>query len=368
MNRGGAETLIMNLYRHMDRRKVQFDFLTCKEGVYDEEIKSLGGVVHRMPYVTEAGHRGYMRSLKQFFVAHHYQVVHAHMDRMSGLVIREAKKAAVPIRIVHSHNTASEGGFLSKGYKYYAGRSIKTDHTHLYACSQAAADWLFQKDASQAHILKNGIDIDTFLFNESSRRQIRTALNIPDNAFVLGHVGRFNKQKNHDGLIEIFAEVHQQLPHAILLLAGDGVLKKKIQSRVNALGLNNHVRFLGVRENIPELLHAFDLFVFPSLHEGLPVTLIEAQAAGLPCLISDTITSEVDLNLHLVHYLPLSDHAAWSDAIQLLSYRTQARLISGEALKQHGYDIKQTAADLQDAYLSYGSEDHEAAHNIHAYV
>ncbi len=165
MNRGGAETLIMNLYRNIDRTKVQFDFLTCKEGVFDSEIHEMGGKIHRIPYVTEVGHSGYVKELDLFFKEHpDYEIVHSHLDKMSGLVLRAAKKAEIPVRIAHSHNTQSEGGIGAKGYKWLVGRYINWNATHMFACSEVAAKWLFGSQAHKASILKNGIECDKFQF------------------------------------------------------------------------------------------------------------------------------------------------------------------------------------------------------------
>lgn len=232
MNRGGAETLIMNLYRNIDRSKVQFDFLTCKEGVFDEEIVKLGGKVHRISYVTDVGHRGYIKALNTFFSSHpQYKIVHSHMDKMSGLVLRSAKKARVPVRIAHSHNTSSEGGATAKIYKWYAGKSIGTCATHLLACSNAAARWLFADKADTAKILKNGIDCDRFLFRPEIRKQVRKELQIEQEAFVIGHVGRFAYQKNHTYLIDLFAQLTQFRPNSILLLAGEGPLRLEMEKK-----------------------------------------------------------------------------------------------------------------------------------------
>lgn len=353
MNRGGAETLIMNLYRNMDRSKVQFDFLTCKEGVFDEEIKQLGGIVHRIPYVTDVGHRGYIHALRSFFATHQqYQIVHSHMDKMSGFVLREAKRSGIPIRIAHSHNTSSEGGTLVKIYKWYAGRSILSCATHLLACSNAAAKWLFERESSVAEVLKNGIEYDRFAFSLETREEIRKELGLHEDTFVIGHVGRFAHQKNHSFLIEIFVQLLKVKPNSILVLAGDGPLRSKIEQKVKELHIENCVKFLGVRSEIHHLLQAFDVFLFPSLHEGLPVTLIEAQGAGLPCIISDTITKEVDLGLDLVNYISLHDQNAWLEEINRIVLRHASRSIREKALYDAGYDIKHTAKLTRNFYLT----------------
>lgn len=352
MNRGGAETLIMNLYRNIDRTKVQFDFLTCKEGAFDSEIEELGGRIHRIPYVTEVGHFGYVKVLKSFFNQHsYYKIVHSHMDKMSGLVLREAKKANVAVRIAHSHNTSSEGGISTKLYKSISGSYINGNATHLFACSKEAGKWLFGDQLQNTTILKNGIEPLKFQYSESIRNSLREELDLSKDTLVIGHVGRFNHQKNHVFLIDIFSNLKEKHPNSFLLLVGDGILKSEIKRKVDSLGLSDSVIFLGIRDDIHKLLHAFDVFVFPSLHEGLPVTLVEAQGAGLPCVISDNITSEVDMGLGLIQHLPFNDKNQWVENI-LKSYPCK-RVIALEALSSNGYDIKNTAHNIEASYISF---------------
>lgn len=353
MNRGGAETLIMNLYRNLDRSKVKFDFLTNKEGVFDEEIVELGGKVHRVPYVTDIGHTGYIKALDTFFSSHQeYKIVHSHMDKMSGFVLRSARRAGIPIRIAHSHNTSSEGGIAAKMYKWYAGKYVFPCATHLLACSNAAARWLFAEKATTAKILKNGIECDKFTFSPQIRNQVREELQLHQDTFIVGHVGRFAHQKNHSFLIDVFAQLINLKPNSILLLAGDGPLRLQIEKKVAELNLERNVKFLGIRSDINRLLQAFDVFVFPSIHEGLPVTLIEAQGAGLPCIISDTITREVDLGMNLVEYFPITDERIWIEKINSVVSRSITRNVSDQALFEKGYDIKNTAELTQDFYLA----------------
>jgi glycosyltransferase involved in cell wall biosynthesis len=354
MNRGGAETLIMNLYRNIDRSKVQFDFLTCREGVFDAEIKELGGTIHRIPYVNEVGHFNYIKSLNHFFANHNdYKIVHSHLNRMSGFVVRAAKKYGVKNCITHSHNTGGEGGILAKGYKWYSGLYIPSHSDYTFACSRAAADWLFGDRSKEATLLNNGIEPEMFIYSPEVRKKKRMELGIGDQ-LVIGHVGRFNKQKNHKFLIEVFAKFVKRKPESILLLCGDGVLRKEMQKRVIELNLQEKVKFLGVRNDIDQLLQAFDLFVFPSLHEGLPVTLIEAQAAGIPCFISDEITREVDLSLDLIKFLKLTSIDLWVGELEkfMLETKELRHISKHEALRDKGYDIKYTANWLEDFYLS----------------
>lgn len=354
MNRGGAETLIMNLYRNIDRSKVQFDFLTCKEGVFDSEIREMGGKVHRIPYVTDVGHFGYIKALNQFFASQSdYQIVHSHMNQMSGFVLRAAKKAGVPIRIVHSHNTSTEGGAAAKLYKSYAGKFIMSCSTHLLACSNEASKWLFSNRSTKAKILKNGIECDRFAFSQTIREEVRKELDLLDTQFVIGHVGRFTHQKNHPFLIDIFAEFNKQVPKSVLLLVGDGPLRRQIEQKIAHLKLEQKVKFLGIRSDIARLLQSFDVFAFPSFYEGLPVSLIEAQSSGLPCVISDVISKEVDMGLNLIEYLPINDSSKWVEKFAEISVnKDHDRQVPTEQFAKNGYDIKNTAYSTQDFYFT----------------
>jgi glycosyltransferase involved in cell wall biosynthesis len=353
MNRGGAETLIMNLYRNIDRSKVQFDFLTCKEGVFDREIIELGGVIHRIPYINEAGHFGYINALNQFFANHNdYMIVHSHLNKMSGLVVRAAKKYGIRHCITHSHNTGGEGGMLAKLYKWYSGLFIFSNSDHTFACSQTAAEWLFGSKAKDTKLLNNGIEPEMFRYSPEVRRMKRMELGV-NRKLVIGHVGRFTNQKNHPFLIEVFAEFVKRRPDSVLLLCGDGTLRKDMEQRVKGLNIQEKVKFLGVRSDIPQLLQAFDLFLFPSLHEGLPVTLIETQAAGIPCFLSDEITREVDLGLGLMKFLKITSKDIWISELEKFEVETVDRNTSKlKNLRERGYDIKTTAKWLEDFYLS----------------
>jgi len=352
MNRGGAETLIMNLYRNIDRSKIQFDFLTCKEGVFDQEILDLGGKIHRIPYITDGGHFHYIKNLKQFFKENnHYRIVHSHMDKMSGFVLNAALKAGIPIRIAHSHSTQSEGSVTEKVYKSYAGSYIFGSASHLLACSTEAAKWLFSKQSMNAIILKNGIDVEKFKFSPSIRSQVRNQLQIDDETFVIGHVGRFYETKNHSFLIDIFANVIRYQSNSKLILAGDGPLRKKIEGKVEELGLVDKVIFTGVYDKINELLQSFDIFVFPSIFEGFGIAVLEAQGSGLPCIISDTMSDEVDLGINLIDTLSLENKDLWVEKVVNLYNIKNDRKNNCQAIIKRGYDITSIAKSVSDFYM-----------------
>lgn len=353
MNRGGAETLIMNLYRNIDRSKIQFDFLTCKEGVFDSEIKNLGGQIYQIPYISDVGHWEYVRELKNFFIANaHYKIVHSHLDKMSGLVLRAAKQAGIPIRISHSHNTRSEGGRVARLYKWFVGNYIVPNSTHLVACSSDASNWLFKEKKTSTMILNNGIDPDKFIFSSEIRKTIRNELNIEDTQFVLGHVGRFNDQKNHLFLLDVFSQFNSEEKNSVLILVGDGDLRPEIEKKIKDLNLEGKVQLLGIRSDINHVLQAFDLFIFPSLHEGLPVSLVEAQGAGLPCVISDHISQEVDLGFKLIEYASLSNQSSWLEKIKNIKSTQIDRNGVLDLLLKSGFNIRNTAGFLEDYYFS----------------
>jgi glycosyltransferase involved in cell wall biosynthesis len=354
MNRGGAETLIMNLYRNIDRSKVQFDFLTCKKGVFDPEILEMGGRIYNIPYVTEIGHSGYLKALNTFFKEHSsYQIVHSHLDKMSGLVLREARKIGVPIRIAHSHSTRSEGEFLKVLYKWYIGTLIEKGATHLFACSSESGEWINSRKSKRVNIINNGIDCDKFSFRKKTREKIRNDLNIDFDTFVIGHVGRFSHPKNHSFLINLFNEFIKLKPNSILLLVGDGELKPHIQNQILKYNIQDSVKFLGLREDIHAVLQSFDLFLFPSLYEGLPVTLIEAQASGVPCLISNEITKEVDMGVNLIDFLPLNNQTIWLEKInKISSEKYRKRPATSNVLRDKGFDVKETTKNVEKLYLS----------------
>lgn len=353
LSHGGYESLVMNLYRCIDREKLQFDFISSFPGVYEEEIRALGGKIHRIPFITQKGPFVYTRELDRVLREHpEYTIVHSHMDKFSGLVMARAKKAGVPVRIAHSHNTQNEGGLAFQLVKDHYGRMVLPNATHLFACSEAAAQWMFGSKACDAHILKNGVDPEKFSQTLSQRSAARAELELREDALVFGHVGRFTEQKNHRYLLDIFAAIHAMQPGAVLLLIGTGPLLEEMQKKAADLGLGDAVRFLGAREDIPRLLAAMDGFLFPSLHEGLPVTLVEAQASGLPVVASKAITPEVCVT-DLVKQLDLADSPeVWAKAaVSFAGSVRSCRSCPLEELRLAGYDIHDTAKKLEDFYL-----------------
>ena len=202
---GGAENFIMNLYRNIDQQKIQFDFLVSDKGIFDDEIKKLGGKIYYIKYITEIGQFKYVKELTSFFMNHsEYTIIHSHLDQVSGIVLETANKCHIPNRIAHSHNTKNTNNFMIKIYKKYLQSKINKNATHYFACGEEAAKWLYKKKFKEAVIVPNSIDLQRFNFDEEQRNHIRQELNIDKNALIIGHIGRFTKQKNHKFLIEIF--------------------------------------------------------------------------------------------------------------------------------------------------------------------
>lgn len=349
MNRGGAETLIMNLFRNIDRSKIMFDFLVQSEqkGDFEDEIISLGGKLHRIKYVTDVGCLGYLKELNKFFAEHkEYKIVHSHMNSLSGLILKAAKNQGIPNRIAHSHNTKNSGNILIKTYKFLIAGYIKNAATNYFACSEKAGKWLFRNvEKKKIEVIYNGIDTGIFKFDKKLRDEKRKELKL-ENKLVIGHVGAFTKQKNHKFIIKIFSELYKKNDSAHLVLVGDGPLKKQIDKLVTFYKLENCVEFLGIRKDINALMNAFDIFLFPSLYEGLPVVLVEAQFCGLSCLIAGDIGKEADIGMNLL----ISIDSIKETELWVKGLLETKRIIQEIHLVNTIFDIKGTAKALSNKY------------------
>ena len=348
MERGGLEAMLMNYYRHIDRNKVQFDFLVHRQerAAFDDEIEALGGRIHRLPRLVPWS-PSYLRALNGFFSEHpEYQIVHVHQDCLSSVILKAAAQHHVPVRIAHSHS-ANQDKNLKYPIKLWYKHFIPRYATHLFACGQIAGDWMFHGAPYQ--IIHNAIDAAAYAYDPAKRNAVRSQLDV-QNKLVIGHVGRFNQPKNHPFLLKIVAALLKQEPDAVLLLVGGGADQEKIQAKAQAMGLTDHIRFLGVRSDVANLMQAMDIFVFPSLFEGLPVTMVEAQAAGLPCIISNKVPPECILTEGLVEICSLqSTPDAWADMIQ--AKRSFTRTDRRSEIAARGFDIATEAVKLQEFYL-----------------
>lgn len=349
MGRGGLETMIMNYYRHIDRTKVQFDFLVHRSFTadYDNEILALGGNIYRIPKLNPFSPL-YFRALDSFFSEHHYDIVHSHLDCLSAYPLKIAEKHGVKTRIAHAHN-ADQDHNLKYLIKAYAKRRIPRYATDFFACSQAAGQWMFPGQRFQ--VMKNAIDVRQYIYNPETERKMKEKFGL-QNKFLIGHVGRFSPQKNHNFLIDIFQYVEKSEKSAVLLLLGAGDRKEKIESKVRQLGLQDKVIFLGSRDDIPEVLQALDVFVFPSLYEGFSIAVTEAQAAGLPCILSDRVPRECKLTEN-VEFLSLDlSPREWAEHI--IRYKGMPKENQFDVICNAGYDIEENAKQLENFYLSRG--------------
>lgn len=351
LNRGGSETAIMNVYRNIDRKKVQFDFIvhTNERCDYEDEIESLGGYIYRFSRYKISNHWKYQKEWGKFFANHpEYKIIHGQYYTISSIYFQVAKKYGL-MCIAHSH-IAQVKGKRALFIKILA-HPLRHISDYLFACSKVAGLWLYGKRAiknNNFHIIKNAIDTKQFIFNQDIRLKLRVELKFIDK-FVIGHVGRFTNQKNHLFLINIFKKVHEKNDKSILLLIGEGNLKKSMEKRIFDLGLSDSVIFTGVRPDVAQLMQAMDIFVLPSLYEGLGIVAVEAQAAGLHCIVSDTIPRDAYLT-ELIEPLSLKDSISiWVNRI--LKYTDCERENTSQDIKNGGYDIVETAKWLENFYI-----------------
>lgn len=349
MGRGGLETMLMNYYRHIDRSRVQFDFLVHRpfEADYDAEIHALGGKIYRVSRLIPWS-RAYRAELRAFWGAHpEYRVVHVHQDCLSAVALQCAQDCGVPVRIAHSHNSSQTWNIKYPIKRYYM-KQIPAAATHLFACGRKAGDWMFGGHPYQ--VLPNAIEVLDYRYDPRLARQVRQELGL-GNGLVVGHVGNANPAKNHPFLLEIFAALYQKRPDAHLLLVGGGT--ERFRAKARSLGVEDSVLFAGVRADVPQMLQAMDVFVFPSLYEGLPVALLEAQAAGLPCVISDQVPPECVVTSELVTTLPLhKPPQQWAD--EILKKQGAPRMDHSAELRAAGYDIETAAKALEEFYWQQG--------------
>ena len=359
MNRGGAEAMIMNLYRHIDREKIQFDFVehTTEKAAFDEEIISMGGKIYHCPKYTVTNHFQYCQWWNNFFLEHasEYSVVHGHIGSTAAIYLKIAKNYRM-YTIAHSHNTKGKIGIKNLLYRCmsYPTRFISD---YFFACSkQACIDRYGKKvsrDNSKHKILNNAIDTKTYKYDTKTRNECRKEF-VLDNEIVIGHVGRFVIEKNHEFLVEVFRKILNNNKNVKLLLVGDGPLKKEVLQQVKTVGIQDNVIFAGIRSDVNRVLQRMDVFVMPSLFEGLPVSLVEAQATGLPCVISDTIPEDCHIT-DLVSTLKLQDSTElWAEHI--LSRVKEIRKDYSPEIQKAGFDITETSKWLEEFYIEHSRE------------
>ncbi len=344
----GISSMVMNYMKHFDPQKVIYDFVVWNDVRDDikERVEKCGRKIYKLPNRTRSP-INYYYALKTLIKNDYYPIVHAH-GNSSTLYIEmlAAKQAGVNVRISHCHNSTCAHMLLHRLLKW----PFMHSYSHAFACSKKAGEWLFD---GPFEIVTNGIELDRFSYKKHIRDKVRNELGLSGKK-VIGHIGIFNIAKNHEFLIDIFANLVKRDNSYRLVLIGEGRLKNKVRDKVRKLGLNDYLLFLGSRNDVQNLLQAIDLFVMPSRYEGLPFVLIEAQAAGLPCVVSKNITEEVNIT-GLLKYVSLEQPPEyWANEIEKMPNidREMASIKACEALRNAGYDIKVEAKKLENRYLS----------------
>lgn len=359
---GGAESRIMDIYRNIDRNKIQFDFLVHQNGAvrkpefFDEEIRALGGRIFILPKFKVYNYLSYRRAVKRFFSKYHeFAVVQGHMTSTAAVYLPIAAKAGVPVTAAHARSAG-----VDKGIKGIVTRLLRLPllkkADYCFACSKEAGIAVFGRkweNSAKAVTLPNAIDAEKFIYNEAKRNALRTGLGV-NGCYVIGHVGRFHYAKNHEYLIEIFASLHEKLKRqgkrAALLLLGEGGGMAAAKEQAERLGLSEDILFVGNKKDVESYYQAMDYFVFPSRFEGLPGTVIEAQAAGLRCMVSDRITPEVGIS-RLVHFESIEKNpAVWADYITENAW--YERTDRYETIVNAGFDVKKQALKMERFYMT----------------
>jgi glycosyltransferase EpsF len=357
MDRGGAETLVMNIYRNIDREKVQFDFVVSSSDVghYDNEIYNLGGSIFRVPSPKNVlSLPQYIRAIKEILISHKYHVVHSHVHFFSGIIALIVKLNGISKVITHSHTTndGQTNNFKRKVYRAVMRYLILENSSYYLGCSELASEHLFGKvDGLKNVQINNGVNIDRLKSTSKNRDIMLNDLGIPRDSYIIGNIGRFVEVKNHHFLLEVFKEILERRENSYLLLVGTGHLQGEIKKKAEFYNIAYNVKILGLREDISEVLNTFDCFILPSLFEGLPTVLVEAQTVGVPCFVSDTVSSESDMGAGIYKAISLRESPShWAETILNINYSR-----NNEAFKQvikKGYSIKETVKQIEKIYLS----------------
>lgn len=358
MNRGGAETMVMNYYRAIDRSKIQFDFMVHRQerGAYDDEIEAMGGRIFRMCPIYPQNLFRYQQMLKEFFDNHpEYQILHSHMSELGYFAFKEAIKHNVPVRICHAHSSPN---FKIESFKEklkvlpreILARGMRKLSTDFFVCSRIAGDWLFgKKNENKFIMMNNAVNASSFAYDKKTADKIKSEMKWKDK-IVVGHVGRLIIPKNHTFLIDIFQQFHVKHPQSILVLVGDGDQRENICNKIKKLNLEDSIILLGFRSDTANLYKAFDIFVFPSLYEGLPVSLVEAQSAGLSCIVSNTISTQAQI-LSNYSILSLKDSPEiWVNEIEKHLHDKRENTIAN--IRKAKFDIYSNAEWLTNFYLN----------------
>lgn len=345
LQKAGTETYMMSVFRNIDPLKYTIDFVVFGEnqGAYDQEVLDKNSKIFRIP--TSIAKTGKLKTIKNQIKDQNYDIVHAHMNALNAPILNFFKKLGIPVLISHSHGSKHFVQnkaliFIKEIWK----KKISSITPYLLACSKAAGDFLYG-DAPYT-IINNGVDTSSYDFNTEVRERVRHELKLKDEV-VYGHIGRFNFQKNHKFLIDVFASILKKQENSHLVLVGDGELREDIVTQIEKLGIKDKVTLLGVRDDIPNILQALDCFIMPSVFEGLPFALVEAQASGLQCFAADTIDSQSKI-LNNFHFLPLSCPESWSNSI--LENLDTNRQSTKSILIDKGFDVFENVNKLEEFY------------------
>lgn len=369
MNHGGIEHFVMNVYRKIDRNLVQFDFVerVNERSVFDDEIESLGGRIYRFQSPDKHPVSS-MRFYRTLFREHpEWQVVHEHRSTLSGFLccLRAASYEHVQTRVAHAHNSTLSGWYggvgnaVEKVTDKINKKMIGKIATDYFACSDAAAQWLFPPESGvsdRVRIISNGIAASRFAFSVGDRAEVRALYGIPENAFVIGHVGRFSQEKNQKFLIGLLKALPAEVGGRLLLL-GDGSLRGEIEKIASELGLRDRIIFAGLQSETWKFYSAMDAFCMPSIHEGLPVSAVEAQASGLPLFLSENVSRDTNLG-GVEAFLPINEGPeVWAEALFGCRRDAGKRSLGVKLVADAGFDIDVAARELQEFYLQAGKAD-----------
>ena len=348
----GAENVVLNYYRFIDKDKFKFDFICESDStnIPYETINKLGGkVILVSPYENTSK---YIKDLTEVLKKGKYDIVHSHTNALSYLALKAAKKAKIGVRIAHSHNSSiklEQDQLLKNIYKIL----LKQNATDYFACNEESGKFLFgekEYNNGKVFIISNAIEVDKYKFNKKTRIKKRKEMDLEQDNLVIGHVGRFVSQKNHEFLLDLFKAIHDKEPKARLILCGQGPLMTGIRDKAYGMGIYDDIKFLGQVNDVEKYYQAMDLFVLPSFYEGYPLTLVEAQAAGLPCFASNDVGEETKL-LDSTTFLSLSSPVRiWKKQIMDV-IEDFNRIDTSSIVKEKGYDIEVEVKKLEEKYL-----------------
>lgn len=354
-DKGGLTSYICQNYRYIDKSKIQFDFITYDDTLdFQKEFENMGACFYKLPRASNI--LKYYFIMKKIQSVNHYEIVHYNMSYANIVPLLIAKLVGIKRVIIHSHSTQidSKSNVIRKLKECFHSvfkNALPIIADDYFACSTEAAEWMFPKSIIDNHkynICHNAINTKRFAFDEAIRKKVRDELSINEETLVIGHVGRFTYQKNHEFILDVYSEVLKKRNNVILMLVGSGELEEEVKEKARVLGLNN-ILYMGQRNDVNELMQAMDIFLLPSRFEGLCLVGIEAQCCGLPCLFSDAITKEVGIT-HLAHFLSMGTTAEWVNEI-IYKYNPIQRVDMSKATKEAGYDISNEIKKVEVTYL-----------------